>query len=132
LETSFETRRPSPIAEPALQLKTSTIDFIKDELNLIRLEFKHQLSGVKNDSILLIACATLAGLSVLPLLAAAVIGLGWLMNGAYGWSALIVGLVCAIAGGAGAYVFAQRLSKKDFSFPHSRAALQGGLHDYIH
>ena len=128
METTYDTK--PPVADAAVHLQRGIIDLIKDESKLFLLEGSHIVKSMKADAILTIACATLCVLSVLPLLASAVIGLGWLMDGSYGWSALIVGTVCAIAGGLGMMAFAKRLTKKDFSFSHSREALQGGHHDF--
>jgi hypothetical protein len=125
LEASFETRRSS-LSEPVHNLQRSAIEFIKDELNLIRLELIHQLKGMKRDAVLTALCATLAVLSILPLMAAAVIWVGWELGGHFGLGSLIVGAVCLVLGGAGAAIFANRLMKKDFSFPRSRAVLHGG------
>ena len=118
------------MADAVVQLQRGIIDLVRDESKLFILEASHIVSSMKTDAVLTLAFATLCMLSVLPLLAAAVIGLGWLMDGRYGWSALIVGLVCAIAGGVGAKAFAKRVTKQDFSFSHSREALQGGHHDF--
>ncbi len=127
LDTSIETRDPLPVGETIHRLQTGTVNLIKDEIHLIRLEAVENLKSAKSDLVLTLAFGGLLALSVLPLLAAAVIGLGVAMDGRYGLSSLIVGAVCLVVGGGLCAYFAKRLTQKDFSFPHSRAALQGGI-----
>jgi hypothetical protein len=95
----------------------------RQEIVIIKEETKSVSEKSKLHGILLVSFGALAVLSVFPLLAFLVIGLGRMMNDNYWASSLIVGLLFLIGGGAGAYSSLKKL-KSDFQFPRSKATLR--------
>jgi hypothetical protein len=70
------------------------------------------------------AFGALLTLSVFPLLAFFVIGLGKLLGGMYWLSALIVAAACAVVGGAMTAAAYVKLRNLGLDFPHARHGLE--------
>jgi uncharacterized membrane protein YqjE len=90
--------------EPAIrdllkQLAAQSSDLVRGEVSLAKLEMRDMARQVAVDSAKLGVAVALAFAGALALVAAAVIGLGVLLDGRYALSALIVGVVVLAAGG---------------------------------
>ncbi|HSJ07320.1 MAG TPA: phage holin family protein [Longimicrobiales bacterium] len=90
--------------EPAIrdlikQLAAQSSDLVRGEVSLAKLEMRDMARQVAVDSAKLGAAVALAFAGALALVAAAVIGLGVLLDGRYALSALIVGVVVLAIGG---------------------------------
>jgi uncharacterized membrane protein YqjE len=72
---------------------------VRSEISLAKLEMREMAREVVLDSAKLAAAIGLAMVGLLALVTAAIIGLGNLLNGQYGLSALIVGVVLLAIGG---------------------------------
>jgi uncharacterized membrane protein YqjE len=90
--------------EPAIrdllkQLAAQSSDLVRGEVSLAKLELRDMARQVAVDSAKLGAAVALAFAGALALVAAAVVGLGVLLDGRYALSALIVGAVVLAVGG---------------------------------
>jgi uncharacterized membrane protein YqjE len=90
--------------EPAIrdllkQLAAQSSDLVRGEVSLAKLELRDMARQVAVDAAKLGAAVALAFAGALALVAAAVIGLGVLLDGRYALSALIVGAVVLAVGG---------------------------------
>jgi hypothetical protein len=81
------------------QLAGEGTDLVRNEISLAKLEMREMAREVALDSAKLAAALGLALIGVLALLAAAIIGLGNLLDGRYALSALIIGVVMVAIGG---------------------------------
>jgi uncharacterized membrane protein YqjE len=106
------------------EVKSALLSVVRDDLNLAKIEFKETLGQAKAHGVQAVAFGVMALLSVPPFMAFLVIGLGEILGGMYWLSALIVSLVFAGVGGAMAYRAVNKLKENDFSFPHTRRALE--------
>jgi hypothetical protein len=68
--------------------------------------------------------AALLLLSVFPLLAFLVIGLGKLLNNQYWLSSLIIGVLCAGIGGVFGYRAYTKIRELDLTLPHTRDSIE--------
>jgi uncharacterized membrane protein YqjE len=105
------------IADGLKQVTRSEFDLAKAEGRLAGERFKRTM-------ILAVSFGALALLGILPLLAAAVIGLGEALDGNYWLSSLIVGSVLLVVGGIVAYVSLKRFNSKALGLPQTRESLQ--------
>jgi hypothetical protein len=95
---------------------------VRDNLALMRMEFKSRVKALKVDLILMAAGGFSLVLGVLALVATLIIALAYAMPA---WlSALIVGLFFLIAGGATALVGLNRLGKTDWAPTETMEALK--------
>jgi VIT1/CCC1 family predicted Fe2+/Mn2+ transporter len=92
----YEDRRS--LGELFSELTAETRALIRQELELAKAEMTEKAARVGKDAGKIAAGGILAFSGSLVLLAALVIGLGYLIG--YGWSALLVGLIVAGAGAA--------------------------------
>lgn len=96
--------RPTPDdAEPGLadllkRLGDDASALVRGEVALAKLEVGESVRAIVRDSGKLAGALTLAVLGALALTAALIIGLGHLLDGRFGWAALIVGVVFLIIG----------------------------------
>ncbi|HEX6307308.1 MAG TPA: phage holin family protein [Longimicrobiales bacterium] len=81
------------------QLAADGSDLLRGEIALAKLEMRDMARSVALDSARVAAALGVALLGGLVLVAAAVIGLGWLLDGRFGLAALIIGGVLLLAGG---------------------------------
>jgi hypothetical protein len=81
------------------QLAGEGTDLVRNEIALAKLEMREMAREVALDSAKLAAALGLALVGALALIAAAIIGLGNLLDGRYALSALIVGIVMLAIGG---------------------------------
>jgi high-affinity K+ transport system ATPase subunit B len=81
------------------QLAGEGTDLVRNEISLAKLEMREMAREVALDSAKLAAALGLALIGVLALLAAAIIGLGNLLDGRYALSALIIGVIMVAIGG---------------------------------
>lgn len=81
------------------QLASEGSDLMRNEMALAKLEMRDMAREVALDSAKLAVSIGLALTGALALLAAAVIGLGHLLGGRFGLSALILGAVMLLVGG---------------------------------
>ena len=102
---------------------TSVKDVMRSEVNLFATEFKQLQPNLTKH----IAQATMFGwllaVSVLPMLAFLVIGLGELLDGRYWLSSLIVGILCAAIGGSLALKAFSKIKNEDFNFNQTKRSL---------
>ena len=94
----------------------STKDMIQSEVNLVGTELKQITKDLGSHLGQVDIFGALLGLSVLPFLAFAVIGLGELLQGRYWLSSLIVAVVCAVVGGGMAYRAYRKIVSFDLNF----------------
>lgn len=91
--------RPNPNgAEPGLtdllkRLGDDASALVRGEVALAKLEVGESVRAIVRDSGKLVGALTLAVLGALALTAALIIGIGHLLDGSFGWAALIVGVV---------------------------------------
>jgi hypothetical protein len=133
METRYEARHGERIsstgkhdlsyAEALKEVGISTKDVIQSELALIKAEFQYETRRAGRHVTQIAIFGGLVALSVLPLIAFLVIGLGNLMGGRYALSSLIVALVFAIVGGAMAYRAYKQLKEEDLKFSRTRKSL---------
>lgn len=95
----------------------------RQEMVIIKEETKSVSEKTKTHGVLLVSFGAMAVLSIFPLLAFLVIGLGRLMNDNYWASSLIVGLVLLGVGAGVAYASWKKL-KTDFKFPRTKSTLK--------
>jgi hypothetical protein len=81
------------------QLASESSDLMRNEMALAKLEVRDMAREVALDSAKLAAAIGLALAGALALMAAAVIGLGHLLDGRFGLSALIIGALMLLIGG---------------------------------
>jgi high-affinity K+ transport system ATPase subunit B len=81
------------------QLAGEGTDLVRNEISLAKLEMREMAREVALDSAKLAASLGLALIGVLALLAAAIIGLGNVLDGRYALSALIIGVIMVAIGG---------------------------------
>ena len=96
---------------------------IRSEINLAKAEIKETGTTFTKHIAKIALFSSLALLSVLPLLAFLVIGLGRLLNNNYWASSLIVSLICFGVGGFFAYSAYAKIKKQDLSLPNTRESL---------
>jgi uncharacterized membrane protein YqjE len=132
-DRSFSTSQP--ISSIVREVLTSFSDLVRSEIRLAKAEVGYNVKDAGMKFGRAAAFGYLVFLGTFALLAALVIGLGSLMNGHYGWSALIVGLLMT---GGGAFLAVQSIKKVaiDTSLPHTRNNLDqdkellvGKIHD---
>lgn len=105
------------------ELGNSTKDLIHSELNLLTAEVKSTTQIAAKHIVQMVTFGTLLVLSIFPLMAFLVIGLGELLNDRYWLSSLIVAVVFAAVGGPLAYAAFKKLKNVDFTLPHTKASL---------
>lgn len=94
------TRQDEPqLRELLKQLASEGSDLMRNEMALAKLEMRDMAREVALDSAKLAGALGLALTGALALLAAAIIGLGYLLDGRFGLSALIMGAVMLVIGG---------------------------------
>lgn len=81
------------------QLASESSDLMRNEMALAKLEIRDMAREVALDSAKLAAAIGLALAGALALMAAAVIGLGHLLDGQFGLAALIIGALMLLIGG---------------------------------
>jgi hypothetical protein len=134
METRYEARHGEKIsstnrshelsyAEALREVGISTKDVIQSELALIKAEFQYESRKAGRHATQMAIFGGLVVLSVLPLIAFLVIGLGNLLGGMYALSSLIVALVFAIVGGALAYRAYNQFKEEDLKFSRTRRSL---------
>lgn len=85
------------VGELLSDLARDTSTLVREEIELAKTEMKEKVTYAGKNAGVAFAGAVIAYVGLLTLVAAVVIGLGHLVG--YGWSALIVGAILAIAGG---------------------------------
>ncbi len=108
----------------AKEVGATTKNIVSDEISILKTEVREIGPRAAHHSLEMIAFGMLASISVLPLLAFLVIGLGELLNHNYWLSSLIVAVVCAGIGLPLAYRSFKRLKDLDFSFSRTRRGLE--------
>lgn len=98
-------------------------DLIQSEIFLLTEEFKATSQRVKKDLISAVAFGTILALSVFPLLAFFVIGLGNILDGRYWLSSLLVAVLCAGIGAPMAYRALKKIKEQDIDFSRTRRSL---------
>ena len=86
-----------------ISLGSSTKDFIDSEINIVMAEFKQSMSSFTSHITQAAAFGGLVAISVLPLLAVLVIGVGELLGHRYWLSSLLVAVACVAIGAPFAY-----------------------------
>jgi hypothetical protein len=102
------------------EIGSSAKDVIHDEIVLLKEEVKDSAARAGRHSVQLALFGSLVALSILPLLAFVVIGLGELWGHRYWLSSLVVGLVCLGAGGYMALKIFRKIKDEDLKLTHSR------------
>lgn len=102
------------------EIGSSLKDVAKSELQLVVAEYKKAMPDFSRHVAQGVIFGALLAVSVLPLLAFFVIGLGELLGGRYWLSSLIVAVVCAAVGGTFAYRAYRKLKNEDMRFTHTR------------
>lgn len=105
------------------ELGESAKDLIQSEIFLLTEEFKATSQKVKKDLAEVVAFGTIMALSVFPLLAFFVIGLGNILDGRYWLSSLLVAVLCAGIGGPMAYRALKKIKEQDIDFSRTRRSL---------
>lgn len=105
------------------ELISATTDVVKKELVLAKEEAKEAARRAASHTIQTAIFGGLFILSLIPLTAFLVIGLGELLDNRYWLSSLIVGIIFAGIGGAFAYRAYTEL-KKDIELPKTRHAIE--------
>lgn len=93
------TEEEPQLRELLKQLASESSDLMRNEMALAKLEIRDMAREVALDSAKLAAAIGLALAGALALMAAAVIGLGHLLDGRFGLAALIIGALMLLIGG---------------------------------
>jgi hypothetical protein len=112
------------LAQSFKEVVNSTKSLIQSEMELVTAEVKQSAKTAGSHVTQLMTFGFLLALSVFPLLAFFVIGLGELMGGRYWLSSLIVAVLCAAIGGSMAYRAYKKLVEHDLQIPVTRASLR--------
>jgi uncharacterized membrane protein YqjE len=108
------------------EMTSSAKNIIQSEIALAKAELKETGPALAKHTSQMVLFATLAVLSVFPLLAFAVIGLGHLLGNEFWLSALIVGVLCAAIGAPLAYRAFKKLKNDDLKFDRTVEGLENG------
>jgi uncharacterized membrane protein YqjE len=111
------------ITEILGDLYRNSVGIAQQEITIIKEETKSVGQKTAFHTVLLAGFGLLTILSVLPLIAFLVIGLGRLMDDNYWASSLIVGLVLLAIGGGVSY-YALSKVKQDLTFPRTKTTLK--------
>jgi hypothetical protein len=102
------------------ELGVSVKDLFVAEVDVVKAEIKESSRMLGRYAFQAAIFGVLIGISIFPLLAFCIIGLGRLLNDNYWLSSLIVGLVCAGVGGLMGYRTYQKFKRENLSLPVSR------------
>lgn len=108
----MENRQDLSITELISRIKFDISTIIRREFALIRIELSDKIKRMIVDAIMIVAGAIVLFLGIQVLIATAIIALSYVIP--LWLSALIIGLVLFIAGGAGAVSGINRLKKTDW------------------
>jgi hypothetical protein len=97
--TTTTTATEPQMADLLRQLGTDGAALVRSEMALAKLEMREMARQLAADSAKVVGAIALAMTGGIALTAAAVIGLGWLLGGRFGLSALILGVVMLAIGG---------------------------------
>jgi hypothetical protein len=109
------------------EMTSSAKSIIQSEMALAKAELKETGPLLAKHTSQMAFFATLAGLSVFPFLAFAVIGLGHLLGNEFWLSALIVGTTCAAVGAPLAYRAFKKLKNDDLKFDRTVEGFENGV-----
>lgn len=107
------------------EVTTSAKQLITSEIELVKVELKDLTTEATSHIAQAILFGALLIVSVIPLLAAAVIALGNYWDGNYALSSLVVGLACAVVGGIFAYRAINKLTNVDV-MPATQSSIAEG------
>jgi hypothetical protein len=107
-------------------LSTGTVlrEVVDSTKDLAEAEFAATVHDLKKHTKETVLSGILVMVSIPPFLAFLVIGLGEWMNGRYWLSALTVSLLCLLIGVPLARRSIRKLTKEDYTLPHTRRSLQ--------
>jgi hypothetical protein len=109
------------------EMTASAQKIVQNEITLARAELREIGPALARHTAQMAAFGALAVLSVFPLLAFAVIGLGHLMGDRFWLSSLIVGVVCAGIGIPLAYQAFKKMKDEDLKFRRTREGIENGV-----
>jgi hypothetical protein len=110
------------------EMTASAQKIVQNEIMLAQAELREIGPALARHTTQMAAFGTLAVLSVFPLLAFVIIGLGHLMGDQFWLSSLIVGLVCAGIGIPLAYRAFKKMKEEDLKFKRTREGIEHGVH----
>lgn len=119
-----EESRPETYREVLSHIVHDVTELARNEYLLAHVESREVGYRLARHSLLAAAFAGLFAVSVLPLFAFLVIGLGEILDGNYWLSSLIIGVIGVAVGGLGAYYLYQKIRSEDLQLPHTRQALK--------
>ena len=132
-------RRPTEVSRPEMQraeaqresfgeligdLANNSAALVRDEIELAKQEMREKLNSFRAGVVTIAIGGVVLLVATLALVAAAIIGLGYLVG--HGWSALIVGAVLALVGGITAMVGLGQLKRTSLKPEQTIETLQEG------
>jgi drug/metabolite transporter (DMT)-like permease len=115
--------KSASLSEILQEIVNSASAVIKSDARLLTSELKDHAEKLKRRSIEMIVFGMICSLSIFPVLAFLILGLGKILNDRYWLSSLIVALIFGGIGGALFYRAYNRLKQDDFSLLVVRKAL---------
>lgn len=130
-DSDFEPRSLSAVIH---ELVDGFSALFKSEMKLAKVELRQNVKNTAAKGAVGVAFALMAWLGIQALVVAAVIGLGDLLGGHYGWSAAIIGAILTGIGGALALAAFKKISdvslqKSERSRLEDKAMIQEHFHD---
>lgn len=109
------------------EIISSGRELLQSDFQLFKAELRESAKLVGKHGSQLVAFGTIFALSILPLVAFLVIGLGEILDGRYWLSSLIVGVVFAVIGGIMTYVTYKKIKSDPVDFSHTKSSLRHEL-----
>lgn len=106
--------REGSIGEDLRQLADDSLDLMRQELALAKLEMREMARDLASDGVRLAVALGIAGVGGLALTAFLILVIGNLLDGAFWAGALIVGAVFLLIGGILAYTAMRSLQKRTY------------------
>jgi hypothetical protein len=115
---------PESFRELLTQIGNTVLALIHDQIELVKKEIRENLAGVQSGILTLALSCVVGMLALLPLFAAAVVGLGFFIGIAV--SAFIIGLGLALVGGILVFAGVRRLKKANLKPKETVRSLKEG------
>lgn len=119
-----KTSSPESYREILSHIVHDVAELARNEYHLAHLESREVGYRLTRHALLAAIFGGILAVSVLPLVAFLVIGLGELLGGNYWLSSLIIGVLGVSLGGSVSYAFIKKIKDDDLRLPHTRTALK--------
>ncbi len=129
LTSSTQKSRIASLASIGKDIADSLRDLIRWEIRLAKAELRQSSHDIQKQATFMLVFGIFATLGTLPIIAAAVIGLGHLLGNNFWLSGLLVGITFLFVGGLIAAHAFQKLRSTSATAPHTRETLKQTAHD---